>query len=195
MLNSPPLDPEAFTLYESGIDLLLQGARQEPGEQRRQTLINEARVHMSRAEHIKLALGPPQSPSPTRPASAGRRDSGKGKAALSRPKPTAADVRGSLRVRGRFSRPNAFGEGWFRRQITERMDTQSASTKIPFFLFGPATESLPSLVEVCVPARTSVCSSRRVSVLLNPAEGVRDSKLGGCEGIAGLRSDGQRGRA
>ncbi|CAM9609533.1 unnamed protein product [Ectocarpus sp. 6 AP-2014] len=88
---------EAFTLYESGIDLLLQGARQEPGEQRRQTLLNEARVHMSRAEHIKLALGPPQSPSPTRPASAGRRDSGKGKAALLRPKPTAADVRGGLR--------------------------------------------------------------------------------------------------
>ncbi|CAM9480673.1 unnamed protein product, partial [Ectocarpus sp. 8 AP-2014] len=52
---------------------------------------------MSRAEHIKLALGPPQSPSPTRPASARRRDSGKGKAALLRPKPTAADVRGSLR--------------------------------------------------------------------------------------------------
>ncbi|CAB1116306.1 unnamed protein product [Ectocarpus sp. CCAP 1310/34] len=88
---------EAFTLYERGIDLLLQGARQEPGDQRRQTLINEARVHMSRAEHIKLALGPPQSPSPTRPASAGWRDSGRGKAALLRPKPTAADVRGSLR--------------------------------------------------------------------------------------------------
>eukprot|EP00903_Cladosiphon_okamuranus_P015055 g13928.t1 len=88
---------EAFTLYETGIDLLLQGAKQEPAEQRRQTLIREASVHMSRAENIKLALAPPQPPSPPRPAAAAAaagRGKGKGKAALARPKPTAADVWG-----------------------------------------------------------------------------------------------------
>lgn len=97
----PPRPSEAFTLYETGIDLLLQGAKQEPAEQRRQTLIREASVHMSRAENIKLALAPPQPPSPPRPAAAtaATRGKGKGKAALSRPTPTAADVRGNLRVR------------------------------------------------------------------------------------------------
>ncbi|CAN0333280.1 unnamed protein product, partial [Laminaria digitata] len=55
---------EAFTLYGSGIDLLLQGARGEPAEQRRQTLMREASVHMSRAENIKAALAPPAPPGP-----------------------------------------------------------------------------------------------------------------------------------
>ncbi|CAN0233485.1 unnamed protein product, partial [Pylaiella littoralis] len=99
---------EAFTLYEGGIDLLLQGARQEPSEQRRQTLLREANVHMSRAESIKLALdprhlpslspapAPEPAPAPT-PAPPGVRSRGKGKSALSRPVPTASDVRGNLR--------------------------------------------------------------------------------------------------
>ena len=88
--------------------MLLQGAKQEPTEQRRQTLVREASVHMSRAEDIKIALAPPQPPSERRPAagpaaSAGR-GRGKGKAALSRPKPTADDVwgrTGNLRVSAR----------------------------------------------------------------------------------------------
>lgn len=111
-LPASPLPPpsEAFTLYEGGIDLLLQGARQEPSEQRRQTLLREANVHMSRAESIKLALdprhlpslspapAPEPAPAPT-PAPPGVRSRGKGKSALSRPVPTASDVRGNLRVR------------------------------------------------------------------------------------------------
>ncbi|CAM9966911.1 unnamed protein product, partial [Scytosiphon promiscuus] len=84
---------EAFTLYETGIDLLLQGARRETGEQRRQTLLREASVHMTRAEDIKLTLEPGER---TGEAPAGQAR-GKGKAALSRPKPTASDVRGSIR--------------------------------------------------------------------------------------------------
>ena len=104
---------EAFALYGSGIDLLLQGAREEPAEQRRQTLMREASVHMSRAENIKAALAPPAPPG-SRFASGGggseatgagkargkaRGGSGQGKTALSRPVPTGSDVTGSIRVR------------------------------------------------------------------------------------------------
>lgn len=105
-----PLPLEALTLYDGGIELLLQASKKEPGEQRKQTLVREASVHLSRAEDIKLALGPPQPPSPPRTgtatgagtaaaATATGRGKGKGKSALSRPAPTAADVRGNLRVR------------------------------------------------------------------------------------------------
>lgn len=52
---------------------------------------------MSRAEDIKLALEPPQ---PSSAAAAGRgKGKGKGRTALSRPAPSASDVRGNLRVR------------------------------------------------------------------------------------------------
>ncbi|CAM9378777.1 unnamed protein product, partial [Hapterophycus canaliculatus] len=71
-------------------------ARREPGENRRQTLLREASVHMTRAEEIKLTFAPDER---TRAEPAGRA-TGQGKAALSRPKPTASDVRGSIRKGG-----------------------------------------------------------------------------------------------
>lgn len=110
------LSIEAVALYGSGIELLLQGAREEPAEQRRQTLMREASVHMSRAESIKAALAPPAPPrrhfssggGGLQPLGEGKEKgrgiargaSGQGKAALSRPAPTGSDVTGSIRVRG-----------------------------------------------------------------------------------------------
>lgn len=117
--------PEALGLYESGIDLLLQGARKEPAEPRRQTLLREVSVHMSRAENLKAALAPPAPPVPPS-AAAGRgglglgragkgtgkgQGQGRGKSALSRPKPSASDVRGSARVSVKVTGGEKTGEG------------------------------------------------------------------------------------
>lgn len=105
VVQTPP--QEALNLYESGIDLLLKGARAEPGEQRRQTLLREASAHMTRAEMIKVALAPPTPPSPltssargssTAARGGGRRGQGRGKRALLRPQPTSDDIWGSVRV-------------------------------------------------------------------------------------------------
>ncbi|CAM9615512.1 unnamed protein product [Ascophyllum nodosum] len=88
---------EAFALYQHGIDMLLKGARAELNEHRRQTLLREAGVHMTRAETIKAALAPPAAPASAPARKASRSGQGRGKRALVRPQPSSSDIRGTVR--------------------------------------------------------------------------------------------------